>query len=41
MEAEGRGVGRWRLLGGEGASGEIIVGDKNGVWKTRSVQRSR
>ena len=26
-------------LGCEGASGEIIVGDKNGVWKTRSVQR--
>ena len=26
-------------LGVRGASGEIIVGDKNGVWKTRSVQR--
>ena len=26
-------------LGVRGASGEIIVGDKNCVWKTRSVQR--
>ena len=26
-------------LGVRGASGEIVVGDKNGVWKTRSVQR--
>ena len=26
-------------LGVREASGEIIVGDKNGVWKTRSVQR--
>ena len=26
-------------LGLRGASGEIILGDNNGVWKTRSVQR--
>jgi hypothetical protein len=27
------------FLGIRGASGEIIVGDERGVWKTRSVQR--
>ena len=33
-------VGRWRLLGSEGGfRRDHHVGDKNGVWKTRSVQR--
>jgi hypothetical protein len=27
------------FLGVRGASGEIIVGDEKGVWKTRSIQR--
>ena len=26
-------------LGIRGTSGEIIIGDKKGVWKTRTVQR--